>query len=174
MTLGAGGAGGGSACSPTTDKLGSTDISGSPPSRPKDVAVCHLHTPTCYGSLATAYVRHADANESSAKVCVYSDDGDSVANSGDLKIGCSADITSSAIEWDSAAMDGGSLTAGNYWVCMAVKSDATNTFSIDLGSTTRPFAYKTASGFYATPPANLNGLTTTSGAEQSIYITVGP
>lgn len=174
MTLGAGGSGVPSQCNIESDTVGTNDISGSSPSRAKDSVWCYLHTPTCYGSLATAYVRHSDTNESSAKVCVYSDDGDSVANSGDLKIGCSSDITSSLIEWKSSAMDGGSLTEGNYWVCTAVKSDATNVFTVDRGSTTRPLAYKTASGFYATPPANLNGLTTTSSAEHSVYITVGP
>jgi len=174
MTLGPGGSGGGSTCSPTTDKVGTDNTGGNPPNVAKDVTYCSLYTPSCYGSLQKAYVRHAGAFASSGKVCVYSDDGDSIANVGDLKVGCSGDISSGSTEWAYSDMDGGTLASGNYWVCFSVKADAANTFALDRSSVTYPLAYKTASGFYASPPANLNGLTTTSGAGFSTYVTLGP
>jgi hypothetical protein len=174
MTLGSGGSGGGSSCSPTTDKLGTTNTAGSPPSIAKDTVYCSLYTPSCYGSLQKAYVAHAGTASSSGKVCAYSDDGDSIANVGDLKIGCSGDITSGSTEWAYSDMDGGTLASGSYWVCFAVKSDAANAFALDRSVTTVPVAYKTSSGFYASPPDTLNGLNTTSLAGFSTYITVGP
>ena len=174
MTLGTGGSGGGSSCSATVDKLGSTNTGGSPPNIAKDVTYCSLYTPSCYGSLQKAYVAHAGAIASSGKVCVYSDDGDSIANVGDLKIGCSGDISSGSTEWAYSDMDGGTLASGSYWVCFAVNADAANTFALDRNVTTAPFAYKTASGMYASPPDNLTGYTTVSGAGFSTYVTVGP
>ncbi len=174
MTLGPGGSGGGSTCSPTTDKVGTDNTGGNPPNIAKDVTYCTLYTPSCYGSLQKAYVRHSGALTSSGKMCVYSDDGDSIANVGDLKVGCSGDISSGSTEWAYSDMDEGTLASGNYWVCFSVKADAANTFALDRSSVTYPLAYKTASGFYASPPANLNGLTTTSGAGFSTYVTVGP
>ena len=174
MTLGAGGSGGGSTCSPTTDKLGTTNTGGSPPYIAKNTAFCSLYTPSCYGSLKKAYAAHSGTLASSGKVCVYSDDGDSIANVGDLKIGCSGDISSGSTEWAYSDMDGGTLASGSYWVCFAVKSDADNTFALDKSATTVPAAYKPVSGMYASPPDNLTGYTTFSGAGYSMYVTVGP
>lgn len=174
MTLGAGGGVNPPNCNASVDKLGTDDISGNPPDINPDTAWCSPYTPSCYGNLVKAYVRHAKVVESSARICVYKDNGDLVANAGDTKVACSGDITSSAIEWASADMDAGDdLTTGYYWVCLGVKSGG-NTFTVDRSSTTNPFAYKTASGMYASPPDNLNGYTTTSGTGYSTYVTVGP
>lgn len=172
ITFGTGGSAP-SGCNEVTDKVGNTATDAAPPSLSKDVAYCQPFTPTCYGTLKKAYVNHVGSLTSSGKVCVYSDDGDSIANSGDLKIGCSGDITSGSTEWASSDMDGGTLSSGNYWVCIFVKSDAANTFAIDTTATTYPLAYKTSSGFYASPPANLNGLTTGSFRGYSMYVTIG-
>jgi hypothetical protein len=174
ITLGSGGSGGGSSCSTTTDKVGTDNTGGSPPSIARDTVYCSLYTPSCYGSLSRAYVAHSGTGVSSGKVCVYSDDGDSTANVGDLKIGCSGDISSGSTEWAYSDMDGGTLTSGSYWVCFAVKADATSTFALDRSSVTYPLAYKTSSGFYASPPDTLNGLSTSSSAGFSMYVTVGP
>jgi hypothetical protein len=177
MTLGSGGSGGAPACNAASDKLGTDDISGSAANRAKDMAYCALFTPSCYGTLTNAYVRHADTSESSAKVCVYSDDGNGIVGSGDLKIGCSNDITSSSVEFASAAMDGGTLTGGSYWVCTFIKADATNTFSLDTNSTLSNTFFKGSSGYYATPPDNLGGIPSYAYFTMnslSVYVTVGP
>lgn len=172
MTFGTGGDAP-SGCNEVTDKVGNTATDAAPPGIAANVAWCQPFTPTCYGTLKKAYAAHVRTSVSSAKVCVYSDDGDSIANSGDLKMGCSGDITSGITEWASSDMDGGTLVSGNYWVCLFVKSDAANAFEIDTTATTYPLAYKTASGFYASPPANLNGLTTSTGRGMSLYVTIG-
>jgi hypothetical protein len=123
----------------------------------------------------TAYARHADTNESSLKVCIYSDDGDGLTGSGDTKISCSADITSSSVEFASAAMDEGTLSGGSYWVCSFIKTDATNAFALDSNSTYTTLFYKSSTGYYETPPANLGGITGyATSYSHSVYVTVGP
>jgi len=175
MTLGSGGSGGAPACNASTDKLGTNDTSGPAPSRSKGSAFCSLFTPSCYGPMGTAYVKHADTNESSLKVCIYSDDGDGLTGSGDTKISCSADITSSSVEFASAAMDAGTLSGGSYWVCSFIKTDATNAFALDSNSTYTTLFYKSSTGYYETPPANLGGITGyATSYSHSVYVTVGP
>lgn len=174
ITIGSGGSSGGQSCNSAIDSLGTSNTSGASGSRAKDLALCSLFTPSCYGNINTAFAAHTGTTTSNLKVCVYSDDGDSTANVGDLKIGCSGDMESGATEWVSSVMDGGTLASGSYWVCSFVKSDAANTFMLDQSNISAPFAYKTSSGFYATPPANLNGLTSTAAVAPSVYITVGP
>jgi len=168
--VGAGGAG----CNSLVDYVGTNDQSGAPAARAKDSSWCFLFTPTCYGTLKNAYLIHANTSESTAKVCVYSDNGDSIANSSDLKLGCSSSMTTSIVEWSSQTMDGGTLTSGKVWVCLFVASGAANTWSAEKDSKTVTYYYNTSTGHYDTPPANLTSVSNSaSGANHTMYVTVG-
>lgn len=174
MTFGTGGSAP-SGCNVVTDKVGTDDMSGSPPARYQGYAYCSLFTPTCYGALKTAYSRHGSVKTSSAKICVYENtDGDTTADSDDDKLGCSGDITSGSVEWVSSEMDGGTLTSGNAWVCLFVKSDAETAYEVDTTLTEVPFAYKTSGNYYASPPANLGGMTNAAASRgMTNYVTIG-
>ena len=169
---GAGVAGG---CNVATEYVGTKDISGSYRTVGKDVVYCYVTTASCSGALNTAYIRNTYAAEYTAKVCLYVYDGDA-PDAGDTKIGCSSAISgSTANQWDSAAMDGGTVVSGtSYFICVAVDNDSANTVDIDVSGTDITLYYRSLSGFYDTPPANLGGIPNNITDKQlSIYISIG-
>ncbi len=130
------------------------------------------------GTLTTAYVAHGNTSEATAKVCVYTNDGDS-PDAGDLKLGCSGAITSSAVEWKSSNMDGGSVVSGlNYYMCLFIDDNSANAFSVDKSSINTTLYYKTNTGFYDTPGDTLynasTGWSNASTTTRSVYVSVTP
>ncbi len=157
-------------------KLGTDNISGFPISLVANRADCWAVQAPSTGTLTAAYAKHSNTSEATAKVCVYSHDGDA-PDAGDLKLGCSGAITSSVDEWKSAAMDGGSVISGsNYYMCMFVDNDSANAFSVGSSSNTSTIYYKTISGLYDAPGDTL--LTAWSSAMgqriKSVYVTITP
>lgn len=161
-------------CNAASDKVGNTETDGAATAYGANTAWCYLATPSCYGPLKTASLLHTTTAAATAKVCIYSDDGDSAAGVGDLKIGCSSGMTSSAAETATAAMDGGTLTSGNYWICVFVDDASANAWPIDTDNASITIYYKTASGYYDTPPANLNGMSSSSSRMSTSYVSIGP
>jgi hypothetical protein len=130
------------------------------------------------GTLTTAYVAHGNTSEATAKVCVYTNDGDS-PDAGDLKLGCSGAITSSAVEWKSSNMDGGSVVSGqNYYMCIFIDDNSTNAFSIDKSTTNTTIYYKTNPVLYDNPGNTLynvyGGWSNYTHPMRSVYVTITP
>lgn len=160
-------------CDLASDILGTKADGGSPVGRAAGTAFCFLHTPTCYGPMNTAYVKHVNTSEASVKICVYSDDGDDAADSGDSKVGCTAGLTSSTVEWKSGAISG-TLTSGKYWVCMFVDDDSANAWTGDQDTNTVTIYYDGSSDGYDTELDNLAEVSGSASApNMSIYITIG-
>jgi hypothetical protein len=144
----------------------------------KGRADCWVVQAPATGSLTTAYVAHGNTSEATARVCVYSNDGDA-PDAGDAKLGCSGAVTSSSVEWATSNMDGGSVVSGqNYFMCMFVDNDSANTFSVDKSSTNTNMYYKTGTLFYDTPGATLFNTTVSwnvyTDPQRSVYVTITP
>jgi hypothetical protein len=134
---------------------------------------CNLWEPDCSGKLYTAYLRHRGTGTDYAKVCVYTDDGDSAPDAGDSLLVCSGVITGNENEvWESAAMTSNpSVSTGtNYWVCMIGDTSAWN-YYYNTGVARKN---QTVAGSYASPPSDLTGTWNNSANYQiSMYVTVG-
>jgi len=161
----------------TGANMGTENLDGVIESLAKNRADCWAVQAPASGTLTAAYVAHGNTSEATAKVCVYSHDGDA-PDAGDLKLGCSGAITSSAVEWKSSNMDGGSVATGiNYYMCLFVDNDSANTFSVDKSSTNTTVYYKTNSGLYDTPGTTLagaNGWNNYSAPQRSVYVSITP
>ena len=167
---------GDSVCNPATHEVGdrgeySTDVN-----LGTDDAICSgPYTPECSGTLKYGYVRHSGTGTDNAKVCVYLDDGDGVADADDTKVGCTGAITGNADDtWytDSSTIGGAVSTGSSYWVCVA--SNSTNWVSLMNTSGTHKRYTVDAFG-YTTPPNTLTGDTITlsdSSSEFSVYVTI--
>ena len=158
--------------------MGTENLDGVIQDLAKNRADCWAVQSPASGTLTTAYVAHGNTSEATAKVCVYSNDGDA-PDAGDAKLGCSGAVTSSSVEWATSNMDGGSVVQGlNYYMCLFVDNDSTNTFSIDKSSTNTTIYYKTSSGLYDTPGATLYnvsaGWNTLTAPQRSVYVTITP
>ena len=135
---------------------------------------CLLYTADCTGTLAYPYIYHYGTQADNAKVCAYSDDGDSIPNVGDLLLGCSGVIASgSSAGWktDSTDLTDAVTVASPYWVCI-VPDPATQWASLRTSSGSGTQYYQ--SGFsYASPPANLDGSwSSTALRDYSLYIEI--
>jgi len=158
--------------------LGTDNIDGVIESLAKNRADCWAVQAPASGTLTAAYVAHGNTSEATAKVCVYSHDGDA-PDAGDVKLGCSGAVTSSSVEWATSNMDGGAVTTGlNYYMCLFVDDGSANTFSVDKSSTNTTIYYKTSSGFYDTPGDTLfnasKGWNNYTAPQRSVYVTITP
>ena len=160
-------------CSVATNELGTRNQGASNSYAGENKLECNLWTPDCSGKLYTAYLEHRGTGTDYAKVCVYTDDGDSNPDSGDELLVCSGAITGNENEvWESAAMTSNPAvsTGTNYWVCMIGDSTGWNYFY------TSGLARKdqTVENGYSSPPGNLTGTWNNSANYQlSMYVTVG-
>jgi hypothetical protein len=141
---------------------------------------CWSVSASATGTLTTAYIHHADTNTASAKVCVYSNDGDS-PDAGDSKLGCSSAITPSTIGWSSAAMSGGSVSTGtSYYLCVFTDDDNTKYFRMSQtdAAPTSSVYYRTDGDFFDTEDADLYyagsgwNIDTLRTAHRSVYVTI--
>lgn len=137
---------------------------------------CNLVTPDCSGKVYTAYLYHFSTGDDNAKVCLYSDDGDSAPDSGDDLVICSGTIASgSSAGWktDSLATNPAVSTGTNYWLCII--SDSTAWAYIYTSGVDQK--YLVQAGAYASPPATLDpGVESwgnVSNRSVSMYMTVG-
>lgn len=161
-------------CSVDTNELGTRTQGGSNSYAGADKMECNLWAPDCSGKLYTAYLAHRETGTDYAKVCVYTDDGDSAPDAGDSLLVCSGVITGNENEvWESAAMaTNPSVSTGtNYWVCMIGEATAWNYFYAASGLARKDI---TIAGAYTTPPSDLTGSWNNSANYQiSMYVTVG-
>jgi len=164
---------------PMAGNLGTDNLDSTTTSLAARRADCWAATAPISGTLTTAYVAHANTSAATGKVCVYSNDGDS-PDAGDVKLGCSGEITSSAVEWKTAAMDGGTVSLGmNYYICLFIDDGSANAFSVDRSSTNGILYYKTNQLFYDTPGdtlynASVGWTTFANSPIKSVYVTITP
>jgi hypothetical protein len=176
-TLGSGGTMTLGSVTPGVMDMGTDNTDGTLQSMVANRADCWSVQAPVSGTLTSAYVRHGDTSEATAKVCAYVNDGDP-PDAGDTILGCSSAITSSAVEWATASMDGGSVTQGqNYYMCLFVDDASANAFSVDKSAANTTVYYKTQSGLYDTPGTSLytgTGWSSYTAPQRSVYVTVGP
>ena len=139
-----------------------------------DAAWMFSATADCSGGLKTAYLYEVNSGAGvTAKLCVYSYDGSGDPAAGDTLVACSGTISSAGSNgWRTASFSGGNVTAsGNYWV-MVVNASTGNTWTAKGGTST--LYYKTATGYYASPPANTGtGWNSIGFGPLSAYVTIG-
>lgn len=136
---------------------------------------CYLYTSptmTCdTGTFGYAFVHGRDDGDN-IKVCVYTDDGDGSPDSGDSQVGCSVVTFSGVLEaWTQSAskINQAASKSSDYWVCGIAQTPVNITRT---ASGSRTLYYKTGVD-YATPPTNLNGVTSTvESRDASIYVVV--
>lgn len=161
-------------CSVDTNELGTRTQGGSNAYAGENKLECNLWTPDCSGKLYTAYLEHRGTGTDYAKVCVYTDDGDSTPDAGDSLLVCSGVITGNENEvWESAAMDTNPdvSTGTSYWLCMIGDNSAWNYFYAASGLARKN---QTVENGYTSPPDNLTGTWNNSANYQlSMYVTVG-
>jgi hypothetical protein len=161
-------------CSVSTNELGTRTQGGLNSYAGENKLECNLWTPDCSGKLYTAYLEHRGTGTDYAKVCVYTDDGDSTPDAGDSLLVCSGVITGNENEvWESAAMDTNPdvSTGTSYWLCMIGDNSAWNYFYAASGLARKDI---TIAGAYASPPSDLTGSWNNSANYQlSVYVTVG-
>lgn len=161
-----------STCNVATNEIGARDIGSDDTNIYADVMVCNLASADCSGTLATGYLYSIANNGSLARVCIYSDDGDSLPGVEDLKLSCTTNLLDDAITtWLSSSMDTAtSVTLGtNYWICFASK---TANWLPRYGS---GGSYQThaCSGCADSPPATLTGTWSNVGSYYtSMYVTI--
>lgn len=132
---------------------------------------------TASGTMQNAFILYRGTGIQICKIYVYSTTSSGAPTSTDLLVGTSSTITSpGSAGWASAAMSGGTITAGQYyWVGFASSaSSATMSFADSLTTTT--YARASDGGAYFTSaPANLGGGGFNPSAlegDMSIYITL--
>lgn len=148
-------------CDPATNEVGNRGEGASTEDFPAGASFCFLATPDCSGTLKQAYFDNCyQIANHFIKIGVYLDDGDNAPDSGDTVVGCSSTITTTAVdEWVTVAETiGGAVSTGsNYWVCVHLESVVSNQRVCRTGTGTG--FYKTGTGWYATPPAALDSMT---------------
>jgi hypothetical protein len=159
------------ACSVATNEVGTRGEGGSNTNPTADRLYCNLFTPDCSGKLYTPNLYHYSTGSANAKVCIYTDDGDSAPDSGDELVICSSAIASeSSAGWKDGtlATNPSVSTETNYWVCFI--SDSTGWGYLY----TSGLATKTLDSSYSSPPANLNGTWGNINDRRiSMYVTIG-
>jgi hypothetical protein len=141
-----------------------------------DIAYVFAVTADCTGGLKTAYVYdETNGTGQNVKVCIYNYDGSGAPSASDTLVACS-DAVASAVGagWRSASFSSGNVTSGgNYW--MAIFNSTAGQFNIKYGSSPGLY-YMGSSGYYASNPANLGGMSGASSASVSpvsAYVTIG-
>ena len=168
----------------TTDYIGNvtgvTFSSGSTP--PANRVFVQLFTATCAGSCTTGTLNTASIYETAVaysadktvKVCVYSDNGDGVANSGDTLISCSDPITQDTggnAGWRTNTGLSGTVTCGsNYWVAYTANTVAQPTIGYKVDTITS--YYQSITNAFASPPANLGGTWTGVTRNQGVGVDI--
>ena len=142
-----------------------------------DYAWVFRYQADCSGILGTAQIWHQNTTASNVKVGIYnSTNADLNSDTGATLVGVSNSIAGGASTgWKTAAMVGSnSVTAGTwYWVAI-FKESTGSTFNVARALNNALYS-KTATGFYASPPANLNGggwTNTASATPISCYVGV--
>lgn len=167
---------GGATCDVALNHLGTRDASVDATSTLSGDSVrCNLRAPDCAGKLYTAYLHHRTTGVDNAKVCIYTDDGDSAPDSADTLLVCSGVIAGSATAtYYNAAMASNPdvATGTNYWVCIiSDPSTGWDTYNTQEGQSQK---YQAIAGSYASPPANLAGTWgNNSNSTQAVFVTVG-
>jgi hypothetical protein len=138
-------------------------------------SICVLYTPDCYGDLNTGYLDKWNETSSTGRVCVYSDAGTAgQPDASDAKIGCSGEMTSASRAWISSAMDGGTLSSGNYWVCTFIDDNTTSDWSCLQANTGGHTVYYKDTNLYDSPPSALGtGWSSSGWQDMSVYVSVG-
>ena len=135
---------------------------------------CYLYTADCSGTFGLAYFSHQGTAGVWVKVCVYSDDGDSIPDAGDSLVGCSTGDAVSTDGWQTltGAIGGSSILNSPYWVCHVGNAQ----IAYHRTSTgVRTLYGLVNSGWYATPPSTLVGSwSTTASRDRSTYVVIGP
>jgi len=175
---GGGASGAAASCNTGTDTIGITSPGALTTSSTANTLACQIFTPVCTsgctsGNLSAAYLSHHGTSADVATVCVYSDDGDSIPNIGDLRIGCSSEISSSTDGENATVAISGAITCANkYWVCMHSDATAWDFHYSSGGANAAWFLAKVYSA--GTGPANLDGTWTGSTLLRAKYVTIGP
>jgi hypothetical protein len=171
--------GGGTVCDPASNEIGYTTIgSVGTPDIPAGAVIALLHTPDCAGIPYEAVLYNASATATAAKLCIYSDDGDSIPGASDLKIVCSDSIPSSSIGSHSDLLSNNSpsqLAVAPYWVVLAVDDSLGSwAYAYDANPSRIRYYSSTDTTFHDSPPANLGGtsLGSVSAREITIYATL--
>jgi hypothetical protein len=132
---------------------------------------CNRWDAECSGPLNTALIYHYSTGADNVKVCIYSDDGDNIPDSGDSKVICTDAITSgSSAGWKSSVLSTNPsvIEGSGYFICAVTDSTAWS-FLYTSGKTAY---YQDLS--YTTPPDNLAGTWGTVANQQiSFYVTIG-
>lgn len=134
----------------------------------------NVFTAPCTGTLTTAYAYHVSTDSETAKICVYLDDGDNDADSGDTKVACSG-VISSAVdgEWASASFSGGAITQGSiYWVVLAGGSATDGWWTKWDEDTGSDYGHDGGNNVYTNEPATLGGTYSPLDRKYSAYVTV--
>lgn len=151
-------------CDPATKEVGSRTAYGTPYGFGADLAIVFLVTADCLGELDTAYFYSdgdAGGSASNAKICIYSTAG-SAANpdsAENTQIKCSDAIArGTGAGFKSAVMGAGgnitSTSANAYWMMITVQADGNSWVNTAKNDTTAIW-YRSSTGYYASPPANL-------------------
>lgn len=119
------------------------------------------------GTLETGYILHNSTNLDRTKICVYLDDGDSLPDTGDTLVGCSASIESTAVEEVSGAFSGGSISQGSsYWIVIA--PDTTDwAGAYDAGG-----SKICNEEYYSSPPATMQGTWSDLARDYAVWVSV--
>ena len=165
-------------CSATTDYIGNEsfiEMSGTTGDLTSDRMMVSLHTPNCSsgcsnGALETVYLYHSSTATDNAKVCIYADDGDSTPDSGDILVGCSDAMTSSAQEDVTASIAGDISCSSPYWMVLVASANTWMSRRTATGTT----YHQVVSGAYASPPNTLSGTWTTASITTDAHVTIGP
>jgi hypothetical protein len=143
-----------------------------------DTAIFMRSAAPITGTLSKAYIYVNNTAVVLAKVVVYGPDTDSTPNVEDAQIGITGIITASGTAgWQPAAgavITGSVVSGQQYWMGILL-STASPTWAVRTENASG-LGYVVSSGFYAAPPATLNGVTLGGGTygRISCYIEILP
>ncbi len=157
---------------PSGSQLGLTSIAANPDAWGSDITLLYRVQATGSGTLTTANLYNSSGLSADAKVAVYTSSS-TTPDVSDTQVGISGTVSSNGTaNWFTASMSGGAVTSGNfYWIAIFVSTAQGWTVH---SPHTETLWYKTTSGYYASPPADLSGVTSSLGgfADISCYIDV--
>lgn len=147
----------------SASNLGPTTIGGSNDSWSADYAVINRVQATGSGTLQSGFIYAGNSATQNFKLGVYTSAG-AAPVIGDTSVGISGVIgTTGGPAWFNNTMSGGSITSGNfYWVCIFLENSGGG-WQHQYGSPNPAGSiyYLSTSGYYASPPANLAGFSST-------------
>lgn len=149
---------GGVACTEAANEVGVRDTLSTNQPLAADAAWCYLYAADCSGTLKTGYINvGVPAAATHMDVCVYSSAGSAATpnNANNILVGCATAISVAATGVQSGAVTGTpSVVAGtSYWVCGIIENAGANP-TIKRTNTQTAY-YKSGTGWYGAPPANL-------------------